>query len=348
MVLIDSIYINKGGGKILLEYFIDSLIEKKIIENYFFLFDTRMKSNVFEKIHKSNFIYLQSSEKHRKLFYKTEINKFEKIFCFSNVPPPIKIIDKPVFIYFHNTLLLDYNISNVSFFEKSLLFFKRIYIKVKNNENYKWIVQSSIISNSLSSKIQVKKSSIEILPIFDIDFFKNINTSDLNFSKHFLYVADSSHQKNHNNLLNAWEIFSQKSNKNENFLHLTLDESSSKIILNRILLMKEIGYNIINHGNCSREEIKNLYSKCNFLVYPSLAESFGLPLIEATAAGCKILASNLPYVFQVIEPSLTFNPIDSKSIANALLLTQNEESIKPPKLLVENKIDHLIKNLSNV
>ena len=253
-----------------------------------------------------------------------------------------------MFIYFHNTLLLDYTSSNLPFINKLQLFLKRTYIKYKNKKNYIWIVQTSKIAELLSTKLHIKDLKIDVLPIFNIEFFRNCNINNEEYNNHFLYVADSSGQKNHNILLDAWEVFSKSIPSNSVFLNLTLSAYSTKKLLDRIDLMKNRGYKIINHGICTREEIKVLYSKCNFLVYPSLAESFGLPLIEATSAGCKVISSNLPYVSQVIEPSISFDPNDRNSIVEALLKTQNQQKIKYSKVLVENKIDHLIKKITNV
>ena len=43
-----------------------------------------------------------------------------------------------------------------------------------------------------------------------------------------------------------------------------------------------------------------------FLIYPSLNESLGMPLVEAVLSKCKVIASDLNYVDQVIIPSLKF------------------------------------------
>ena len=348
MILIDAIYINTGGGKVLLEYFIDNLIKKKLLKEYFFLFDSRISSSVIDRLDKNNYLTLISSEKNRKKFYQSELNKFYKILCFANVPPPIKIQTKQVFIYFHNTLILDYSSSNLYFINKLILLIKRYYIISRNNDKYTWIVQTQKISDLLFSKLRINKSNIEIIPLYNIEIFKNCNKLLSENNNHFLYVADSSEQKNHKLLLDSWELFSKSIPNSNVFLHLTLSLNSNKVLLEKIDLLKTKGYNIVNHGACTVEEIKLLYSQCNFLIYPSLAESFGLPLIEATSAGCKIISANLPYVYQVIEPSITFNPHDKNSLTNALLSTQSNNNIKSSQLLVENKINHLINKLTNV
>jgi len=240
MVLIDAIYINTGGGKILLEYFIETLINNQLEEKYFFLFDIRVDKHIFANLEKSSYVTLPSSEKNRKQFYKNEISRFDKIFCFANVPPPIKIQNIPVFIYFHNTLLLDYSSSNLSFMNKFILFIKRIYIISKKNENYKWVVQTKKICDLLSTRLSVKKSNIEVIPVYNIDTFKNCNKKLTENNNHFLYVADSSEQKNHNILLDSWELFSKSLTNSNVFLHLTLSFNSNQNLLNKIDLLKKM------------------------------------------------------------------------------------------------------------
>ena len=44
-VLIDSVYINSGGGKIILIEIINKLEKLKLLSNFFFLFDKRLEKN---------------------------------------------------------------------------------------------------------------------------------------------------------------------------------------------------------------------------------------------------------------------------------------------------------------
>ena len=72
---------------------------------------------------------------------------------------------------------------------------------------------------------------------------------------------------------------------------------------------------IINHGVLDKSEVTNLYLSSEYLIYPSLLESFGLPLIEAIICDCKVLASNRAYVKEICEPSLIFDPLDLNNIS---------------------------------
>ena len=58
------------------------------------------------------------------------------------------------------------------------------------------------------------------------------------------------------------------------------------------LIKKRVIFNnieIINVGELDHKDIILLMSKTRFLVFPSIFESFGLPLIEAAQLGLKVI-----------------------------------------------------------
>ena len=119
-------------------------------------------------------------------------------------------------------------------------------------------------------------------------------------------------------------------------LHLTLNEEE----LSKYVFPKNL--KIEFHGTLSIDMVNELYNFCEFTIYPSLVESFGLPLIEATNYHCKVIASDLPYIHEIIEPSLTFDPYSTESISNAILKAIDTDDLPKTKVLVENKLDNFI------
>lgn len=61
-----------------------------------------------------------------------------------------------------------------------------------------------------------------------------------------------------------------------------------------------------------------MYEHAKALIYPSTFESFGLPLIEARHAGLTVLAPELDYVRDILDPEQTFDPDSPISIARAV------------------------------
>ncbi len=79
-------------------------------------------------------------------------------------------------------------------------------------------------------------------------------------------------------------------------------------------------------GYIPRELLASLYHQANALVFPSLFEGFGMPLLEAMACGCPVLCSNTTSLPEVGgDAAIFFDPADTTSIALAVQrLLQND------------------------
>jgi glycosyltransferase involved in cell wall biosynthesis len=158
----------------------------------------------------------------------------------------------------------------------------------------------------------------------------------------FVYVADGVAHKNHLNLLEAWCILARKNIRPR--LALTLG-TSDELLLKKILdLRSEYRLEISNLGELPHDSVISLYKACRFLIFPSLSESFGLPLIEANHFGLPIIASELDYVRDVCSPIETFNPNSSKSIALAVMRALKINDIE---LLFASPSDFLVELIPN-
>jgi glycosyltransferase involved in cell wall biosynthesis len=71
-------------------------------------------------------------------------------------------------------------------------------------------------------------------------------------------------------------------------------------------------------GVVEEADLPALYRAAAFLVYPSLAEGFGLPVAEAMACGTPVIASNIPVFDEVAgDAALLVDPRDTGAIARA-------------------------------
>ena len=72
-------------------------------------------------------------------------------------------------------------------------------------------------------------------------------------------------------------------------------------------------------GFVSREQLASLYRRAACLVFPSLYEGFGLPLLEAMASGCVVAAANAAAIPEVCgDAAVLFDPENVHSIANGV------------------------------
>ena len=335
-ILIDSVYINSGGGKEILNHIIKYILDRHDINKYFFLLDERLEL----KNKQIDFLQIHANEKNRKNFYLSNKNNFNSIVCMSNVPPPINIENAPVSVYFHNDLLLNPIKSNVGVLTilKNLL--KKQYIKSKNKKKYSWIVQTKLMKTKLEKFLNIKNEKIKILPIIEFQDYK----TPIKKKNKFVFVSNFSNHKNHFKLFQAFkDACKEKSYDIE--LNLTIDKN---IYIKSFYYTgkKPKNLKIINHGIISTSQVREIYNSSEFLIFPSLNESLGMPLIEAIFNGCKVLAPNLNYVGQVIIPSLTFDPYSVSSISESIQYAV-ENNIKNSEIIIENKIDTFVKHINN-
>jgi glycosyltransferase involved in cell wall biosynthesis len=87
---------------------------------------------------------------------------------------------------------------------------------------------------------------------------------------------------------------------------------------------------IIQIGNLAVSELACLYSGASALVYPSLYEGFGVPILEAFACQCPVVTSDLSSMPEIAgNAAILVNPYETDSIAHGITqaLKQNNDLI---------------------
>jgi len=76
---------------------------------------------------------------------------------------------------------------------------------------------------------------------------------------------------------------------------------------------------VVLPGRLPESAVPDLYRGAAAVVLPSLAEGFGLPVIEAMATGVPVICSDLPVLREIADGIATFcQPKDAASFANAI------------------------------
>jgi glycosyltransferase involved in cell wall biosynthesis len=333
MLLLDSLYVNNGGGKVLLDYLVEKLESNMVSVHY--LFDIRCFGQYqFVPSHRKSFV--KASMINRHLFYKKYGNLFTKVFCFGNLPPTIQL-KIPVYTYLQQRLFISTDgINNLA----SFIMFKikcQIFTYLIKNTN-EVFVQTNDMRKLFYEKYKNNSVNIEVIP-----FYRSRKTSIKYKKKYsFIYVSSGSEHKNHWRLLEAFKRFYDKHQIGE--LVLTIDVSF-KDLNNQITIDVSKGYPITNIGFVDFSTLLAYYEKSTYCIYPSTSESFGLGIIEAIEQGCKILGADLPYMHEVCKPSAVFNPESVENMIATFERTLKEE-LPTTELKTSNQINFLIQKLS--
>lgn len=330
MLLIDSLYVNMGGAKGLLDYLCCSLIERGV--EFVLLKDERCGrlgcEDAIQKV-----IVMRADLKERKAFYKLHKADFLCVFCFGNVPPPMKF-SVPVYTYFHNVNMLTLSACRD---KKQLLLFwlKRAYIRSLKENTDEWFVQTSNTANEAIRHLCIPAEKVKLFPFYRLPFFPKVEGK----RNDYIFVGEYSGSKGHDELLQAWRILHEQGVNP--VLHLTVTGSD---FVKKVKDAIDEGVTIVNHGFIPLEQLAQLYMQSKATVYPSYNESFGLGLVEAMEAGCDVIGADLPYTHAICKPSELFNPSQVETIVDAINRYEDGKSPKT-ELLVKDMVDEMIERI---
>ena len=339
MRLIDTLYINSGGGKRFLEYLIDELYKVNSLHLYFFLLDRRLLSEkVYKKLDPSQYAIISPRELSRIGFYLKFRHAIKSVLCLANVPPPICTSDIPTTIMFHNNVL--FGSHGRSWFVSLSYKLKVLYIRVLTNPKYFWITQTHLVKDKLINYLHLDPGKVKELPFYQSPkiYLKERNKDDNGLI--FIYPAEGYKHKNHDFLFEVWYEL-KNSYQLTPTLILTLSNDYVQL-LQKVKAGIANGLQINNVGSVSTDLMDQLYQSSGYLIFPSREESFGLPLIEAASAGLGVIAVDKPYVHAVVTPSCVFKE-DSKNELIAIIMNLSRGvKLPPPKVVANNMVSEFI------
>lgn len=137
-----------------------------------------------------------------------------------------------------------------------------------------------------------------------------------------------------------------KNNKNLERVIVALKNIRCRLVIVGKLSLaqkKLLDNNFINYNNfydVSYEEILRFYSECDIVSFPSFYEGFGVPVLEANAAGRPILCGDIPVLHEVAaNAALYVNPFDVNAISEGFTQLISDESLR--NILRENGFKNL-------
>ncbi len=131
----------------------------------------------------------------------------------------------------------------------------------------------------------------------------------------FVYVSRLEHPgKNHIRLIEAFERFKLENDSAHQLVLAGADWTGADIIRARAA-ESPVKDDIRFLGFVPGKSLPLLYSGCDLMVFPSLFEGFGFPIVEALACGAPVICSNTSSMQELATHLIpTFDPTDSTAI----------------------------------
>lgn len=263
--------------------------------------------------------------------------------------------NRPFVITIHDLIPFHFPTSNAStlpapLYNIKLLAYKFIVSQVAKKAK-KIIAVSNATKDEIVDHLKINPKKIVVTHEGADDKIRNLNIENRNNiqnskykiqkEKYFLYVGNAFPHKNLERMLEAFSIFNSQF-KVYNLVFVGKDDYFYKRLKKKVQEMG-LSENVIFLQNISDEELSGLYKNAKALILPSLMEGFGLPVLEAMANNCPVLASDIPALREVCgDAALYFNQLSVDDLVKKLnMITSHTTEYRELEKMIEKGIERV-------
>ncbi|MGB0563242.1 MAG: glycosyltransferase family 4 protein, partial [Spirulinaceae cyanobacterium] len=176
------------------------------------------------------------------------------------------------------------------------------------------ICDSEATARDLKELLGVSVRNVSVIPLaYDVAHFRFL---DLPPQDYFLYVGRHDHYKNLRRLIAA---FAQLKEKTLRLKIAGAADGKNTPLLRQQVQELGLGDRVEFLAYVPYADLPTLINQAIALVFPSLWEGFGLPVLEAMACGTPVITSNLSSLPEVAgEAAILINPYQVGEITEAM------------------------------
>lgn len=186
------------------------------------------------------------------------------------------------------------------------------------------IAVSYATKDDLVKRIGINSKKITVIyEGYDKELFKPVK-NDLLPKTYYLFVGTVQPRKNLERLIRAFKLSDLS-----NLSHLVIVGSKGWLSDEIYKLPKKLGIEkkVKFLGYVPDENMPALYSGAIALIYPSLFEGFGLPILEAQACGCPVITSNISSMPEVAgKGAILVDPYNIDDIVKGMNKIKKQET----------------------
>ncbi len=148
----------------------------------------------------------------------------------------------------------------------------------------------------------------------------------------FFFLGNTDPKKNTKGTLKAYADFVKQTNSDQQLVMLDYDRNELKKILSEIEAPELID-RIHLTGYVVNTELPAIYSQCGVFLYPSLRESFGIPILEAMACGVPVITSNTSSMPEIAgDAAMIIDPYKPEEITSAMIQLTSDGQLRSGKI----------------
>lgn len=230
---------------------------------------------------------------------------------------------KKRYVYFHNPSPFIpsrlFGFFPVSFLAHGLLYNLIYFINSRNYDNV--FVQQQWMANVVSYRYKLNNVKVAkpTIPHRANGIDRKVEAKNSRITR-FIYPALPRFAKNHSVIIDAVQRINKLTTREFEVIFTLdgLENEYSKNIFSRCKSINEIKF----VGVLDKSNMSSLYENSDVLIFPSLLETWGLPISEAMEMGLILFLSDLPYAHEVASGysrSYFFKPTDSTQLADLMI-----------------------------
>ena len=244
----------------------------------------------------------------------------------------------PSILTIHDVIPLNYREAMPIFIN---YFLYRPGIRLAGRLNDKIATVSEFSKQDISKKTGASLSKITVIPNGLREPFEQDEKLEAELDERFqlqdgfiLYVGGIHERKNVARLIRAFAKLVQEQGFPGKLLVTgsvsgALYQNKMKGLLDVVVDETGMGERVIFTGFVTDEELEALMRKTHFMIYPSLYEGFGMPLLEAMQVGTPVVTSNLTAMPEVAgSAALLVDPFDVDDITNTMAKLLGDDKLR--------------------
>ncbi len=165
-------------------------------------------------------------------------------------------------------------------------------------------------------------------PVTDKDELKRVKEKYKLPDRYFFFLGNTDPKKNTPNTLKAFSDYLKKTGEDVYLVMLDYEQQELAKILSSIGdpgLIKRI----ILTGYVINTDLPSIYQQCEIFLYPSLRESFGIPMLEAMGCGSPVITSNTSSMPEVSGgAAFIIDPYKPEEITDAMIKIGDDEELR--------------------
>lgn len=315
-----------GGAKIFILDLIKGIINTSKVYEFTILCKSELHDFLKNYIHNEEISFIFLEEQISRSFWKKIKDKFLFFYTYDIYFAPFGFIDWGFRYLKLVSIIYDLQFKRFPyFFDDNELKIREQYLSLTLNKSDHIVCISKFTKSELSFFYpNYKNVSVIYLRSNFFNINKSISKSSSIKTNFLLYPANMWPHKNHKLLLTAYTMYLNRCTLEKikplqliltgealGFKHQIIDLCNKNSILKNNLLYLEF---------IEREELLNLYQDSSALIFPSLYEGFGMPIIEALSLNKPIICSDIPVFKEILKNNaIYFDPRKPQDICIKIL-----------------------------